>query len=44
MKEVNDDQTQILTIGVAGEKLVRYASIIHRSGHAAGQGGFGAVT
>ncbi len=42
-RELGDPETKIVTIGVAGEKLVRYAAIIHRSGHAAGQGGFGAV-
>ncbi len=41
--EVNDEEAKIIAIGPAGEKKVRYASIIHRSGHAAGQGGFGAV-
>jgi aldehyde:ferredoxin oxidoreductase len=43
VQELNDEEVKIITIGPAGEKLVRYASIIHRSGHAAGQGGFGAV-
>ncbi len=43
IREVNDEEAKIITIGPAGEKRVRYAPIIHRSGHAAGQGGFGAV-
>lgn len=42
-KELGEENANIITIGPAGEKLVRFASIIHRSGHAAGQGGFGAV-
>lgn len=42
-KELNDEEVKVLTIGPAGERQSRFASIIHRSGHAAGQGGFGAV-
>jgi len=42
-EEIDDKDAQIITIGPAGERLVRYACILHRSGHAAGQGGFGAV-
>jgi len=41
--ELNDEEVKIISIGKAGENKVRFASIIHRSGHAAGQGGFGAV-
>jgi len=33
----------VLAIGPAGERLVRISSIIHDSGNASGQGGFGAV-
>jgi aldehyde:ferredoxin oxidoreductase len=43
VEELNDEEIKIIAIGPAGERLVRYASIIHRSGHAAGQGGFGTV-
>jgi len=43
VQELNDEEVKVIAIGPAGEKLVRYALIIHRSGHAAGQGGFGAV-
>jgi len=34
---------QVLTIGPAGEKLVRFASLINNKGHAAGRTGMGAV-
>jgi aldehyde:ferredoxin oxidoreductase len=34
---------QVLTIGPAGESLVRFASIINNKGHAAGRTGMGAV-
>ncbi|MDD2665924.1 MAG: aldehyde ferredoxin oxidoreductase N-terminal domain-containing protein [Methanocellales archaeon] len=39
----NDKQYKMLTIGPAGENLVRYACIMSGTGHSAGQGGFGAV-
>lgn len=42
-KELGSERIQIATIGPGGEKLVRFACIIHRRGRAAGQGGFGAV-
>ena len=41
--ELNDRDTQIATIGPAGERMVRIAPIIHRLGNVARQGGFGAV-
>ncbi len=34
---------QVLTIGPAGEQMVRFASIINNKGHAAGRTGMGAV-
>ncbi|HEY3314153.1 MAG TPA: aldehyde ferredoxin oxidoreductase family protein [Bacillota bacterium] len=34
---------RVLSIGPAGERLVRFASIVHDSGHVAGRGGLGAV-
>jgi aldehyde:ferredoxin oxidoreductase len=34
---------QVLTIGPAGEKLVKFASLINNKGHAAGRTGMGAV-
>jgi aldehyde:ferredoxin oxidoreductase len=34
---------QVLTIGPAGENLVRFASLINKKGHAAGRTGVGAV-
>ncbi|RLI26984.1 MAG: hypothetical protein DRO52_01450 [Candidatus Hecatellales archaeon] len=42
-REVGDERAQVVAIGPAGEKLVRFACIIHRRARAAGQGGFGAV-
>jgi len=41
--EFGDPRAKTLAIGVGGEKLCRFASIIHETGSAAGQGGFGAV-
>lgn len=44
--DLNDQPSkkgQVLTIGPAGENLVRFASIIHNKGHAAGRTGMGAV-
>lgn len=38
-----DNEIKILTIGPAGERMVRYACIMHETGHSAGQGGTGAV-
>ncbi len=35
--------TQIVSIGPAGENLVKFASIMHSGGHAAGRSGVGAV-
>ncbi len=34
---------QVLTIGPAGEKLIKFASLINNKGHAAGRTGMGAV-
>ena len=44
-EELEDPNVQVAAIGQAGEKLVRFATIVHRGygDHAAGQGGFGAV-
>ena len=42
-KELADLQIKVICIGPAGENLVRFACILHDTGHAAGQGGFGAV-
>ncbi|MFQ6076672.1 MAG: aldehyde ferredoxin oxidoreductase N-terminal domain-containing protein [Candidatus Bathyarchaeia archaeon] len=42
-RELGDPDVQIATIGPAGENLSRVASIIHDTGHGAGQGGFGGV-
>ncbi|HAG07295.1 MAG: Aldehyde ferredoxin oxidoreductase [Clostridia bacterium 62_21] len=42
-EELGEPKAQIACIGPAGENLVRIAPILHRSGNAAGQGGFGAV-
>jgi len=40
---VGDRQAKALVIGPAGEKLARNAALIHGTGHALGQCGFGAV-
>ena len=37
------EQTQVLTIGPAGERLVRFATVQHSEENAAGHSGFGAV-
>ena len=37
------EQTQVLTIGPAGENLVRFATVQHAEENAAGHSGFGAV-
>lgn len=42
-RELGDEDMQILAIGPAGEKLVRFASIITSLGDAAGRTGMGAV-
>lgn len=41
--KLEDKDVQIVAIGPAGENLVRMSPIVHRTGNAAGQGGFGAV-
>ena len=38
-----NDATQVLTIGPAGERLVRFATVQHAEENAAGHSGFGAV-
>jgi len=42
-KELNDEDIQIICIGPAGEKLVRFASIITRYQNESGRTGMGAV-
>ncbi len=41
--ELEDDRIQILQTGPAGEKLVRYAALIHMTSRANGRTGMGAV-
>lgn len=43
LKEQLGNETQVLTIGPAGENLVRYATVQHSEENAAGHSGFGAV-
>jgi len=43
LKERTSQQAQILTIGPAGENLVRFASVQHAEENAAAHSGFGAV-
>ena len=43
LKKRYNDQTQVLTIGPAGENLVRFATVQHAEENAAGHSGFGAV-
>ena len=43
LKEQMDPQVQVLTIGPAGENLVRFASVQHAEENAAAHSGFGAV-
>ena len=38
-----DKRSSVLCIGVAGEKLVRVASVMHEQAHSLGRGGLGAV-
>ncbi|MBW1961927.1 MAG: aldehyde ferredoxin oxidoreductase family protein [Deltaproteobacteria bacterium] len=42
-RELGDEDIQVLAIGQAGEKLIRFASIITGLGDAAGRNGMGAV-
>ncbi|MDO8472638.1 MAG: aldehyde ferredoxin oxidoreductase family protein [Dehalococcoidia bacterium] len=42
-QELGDDKVRVAMIGPAGEKLVRYACIMHGLFDAAGRGGLGAV-
>jgi aldehyde:ferredoxin oxidoreductase len=42
-KKHNDDKIRVISIGPAGEKLVRYACIVNDKGHVAARGGMGAV-
>jgi aldehyde:ferredoxin oxidoreductase len=43
MKEHGSKDLSVVTIGQAGEKLVRFAAIINENGRASGRGGTGAV-
>lgn len=43
LKKRVGEQAQVLTIGPAGENLVRFASVQHSEDNAAGHSGFGAV-
>ena len=43
LKKRVGEQAQVLTIGPAGENLVRFASVQHAEDNAAGHSGFGAV-
>lgn len=43
VREETDGAARVACIGPGGEKLVRYASIIHDMNHAAGRSGLGAV-
>ena len=43
LQAVGDQRAKALVIGPAGEKLARNASLVHGTGHALGQCGFGAV-
>ena len=43
LKQRYNDKTQVLTIGPAGEKMVRFATVQHSEENAAGHSGFGAV-
>ncbi len=43
LKDQSNKKGQVLTIGPAGENLVRFASLINNKGHAAGRTGLGAV-
>ena len=43
IEQTGDDKTKVLTIGPAGENLIRYAAIINDYSHAAGRTGMGAV-
>ncbi len=42
-EELNDNKTSVLQIGIAGENLVRYASITHNMRHYNGRNGIGSV-
>ena len=43
LKQANQKKGQVLTIGPAGESMVKFASLINNKGHAAGRTGMGAV-
>ncbi len=43
LKAIHGKAARTLSIGLAGENLVRYAAVIHDKGHAAGRTGMGAV-
>jgi aldehyde:ferredoxin oxidoreductase len=42
-KELQDEKVQIVCIGPAGERRVRFANVMHMLKHAAGRSGMGAV-
>jgi aldehyde:ferredoxin oxidoreductase len=42
-KEENKKKGQVLTIGPAGENLVKFSSLVNKKGHIAGRTGMGAV-
>ena len=42
-KEHGEKDTSVVTIGQAGEKLVRFAAIVNENDRASGRGGTGAV-
>ncbi|MFW5771093.1 MAG: aldehyde ferredoxin oxidoreductase family protein [Spirochaetota bacterium] len=43
LREETGRKGEVLTIGPAGEKCIRFASLVHNKGHAAGRTGMGAV-
>ncbi|MBU0463885.1 MAG: aldehyde ferredoxin oxidoreductase family protein [Proteobacteria bacterium] len=43
LKDESGKSGQVLTIGPAGEKMVRFASLVNNKGHVAGRTGLGAV-
>ena len=43
LKQAGGKKGQVLTIGIAGEILVKFASLINNKGHVAGRTGMGAV-
>lgn len=43
LKAENGNESEVITIGPAGENLVPFASVVNRKGHLAGRTGMGAV-